>query len=236
MTSVKICGFQHAEDALVAAEAGADSLGLVFVPSAGRRLSVEQAEALMKEFRQGWGDRPEPQWVGLFGDQPADEVSATATRLALDAVQLCGSEGMGYCRQMPAPVFKVIAIDTEGPLAVVVPKTMVLLQRHTMAGHLPVLDTLVPGAYGGTGRSFDRRLAQDLARSFRISLAGGLTPENVGQAVREVAPWGVDTSSGVESDGRKDPDRIRAFVEAVREADRARGPRKRRLLLWGGRR
>ena len=234
MTVTKLCGFQDAGAALAAAEAGVDYLGLVFVPSAGRRLTVEQAEALMTEFRQGWGDRPAPQWVGLFGDQPVEEVNAVVARLHLDAVQLCGSEGMGYCQRMEVPVFKVISVDPEVPVSVLLPKLMVLLQRHTMAGHHPVLDTFVAGAYGGTGRSFDWTLAGGLASAYPLSLAGGLNPENVGSAVRKVRPWGVDASSGVEVDGHKDPDRVRAFVEAVREADGVRTPKRRRLLLWRG--
>ena len=234
MTKVKLCGFQEAATALAAAEAGVDYLGLVFIPSAGRCLQVEQAEALMTGFRQEWGDRPAPQWVGLFGDQPVEEVNAVVARLHLDAVQLCGSEGMGYCQRMEVPVFKVISVDPEVPVSVLLPKLMVLLQRHTMAGHHPVLDTFVAGAYGGTGRSFDWNLAGDLASAYPLSLAGGLTPENVGSAVERARPWGVDTSSGVEVDGRKDPDMIRAFVGAVREADEARTSKRRWLLLRRG--
>ena len=234
MTKVKLCGFQEAGTALAAAEAGVDYLGLVFVPSAGRRLSVEQAEALISEFRQGWGDRPAPLWVGLFEDQPVEEVNAGAARLRLDAVQLCGSEGMGYCQRMEAPLFKVISVDPGVPPSALLPQLMILLQRHTMAGHYPVLDTLVAGAYGGTGQSFDWTLAGDLASAYPLSLAGGLNPENVGSAVRRVRPWGVDASSGVEADGRKDPDMIRAFVEAVREADEVRTSKRRGLLFRRG--
>ena len=236
MTHVQICGFQRAEDALVAAEAGADAIALVFVPSAGRRLEVEQAEELLAQFRRQWGGRSGPQWVGLFADQPVEEVNAIVTRLGLDAAQLCGSEGMGYCRQMVVPVYKVIAVDPSLPQPVVLPKLMVLLQRHTMAGHRPVLDTHVPGAYGGTGQSFDWQLAASLSPAFQFSLAGGLMPENVAEAVRLVRPWGVDTSSGVETGGQKDPARVRAFVEAVKGADAALKPRGLRAFFSGSRR
>ena len=235
MTKIKVCGFREASDALTAAEAGADYLGLVFVPSAGRRLSAEEAEALLAEFRQQWSRESSPKWVGLFGDQPAEEVVRITTRLGLDAVQLCGTEGMAYCAQMTVPVFKVIAIDTQVPASVVLPKLMVMIQRHSMAGHHPVLDTHVPGAYGGTGQAFDWALIRGLSQSFRFGLAGGLTEENVGRAIREVQPWGVDTSSGVESDGHKDPTRVRAFMKAVRETDDALAPKGLRALLRRGR-
>ena len=236
MTNVQICGFQRAEDALVAAEVGADAIGLVFVPSARRRLPVEQAEKLLAEFKGQWGERPMPRWLGLFADQPVDEVNGIATRLGLDAVQLCGAEGMGYCQEMAVPLAKVIAVDSSLPRAVILPKLMTVLQRHTLAGHELVLDTFVQGAYGGTGQSFDWRLAGELAQVFKFSLAGGLRPENVEEAVRLVRPWGVDTSSGVETDGQKDPARLRAFVETVHRADQAMAPKGLRALLRRGRR
>jgi phosphoribosylanthranilate isomerase len=221
MTHVKLCGFQRSEDALAAAEAGADALGLVFVPSARRRLSVNRAQVLIREFRAAWGDRPSPEWVGLFADQPAQEVQRTVGRLGLDAVQLCGEEGMGYCAEMMVPIYKVISIDPTVPQSVVLPRLMVLLQRHSMAGHRPVLDTQIPGAYGGTGQTFDWELAAGLSESFPFSLAGGLTPQNVGGAIARVHPWGVDTSSGVETEGKKDPALIRAFVEAAHQSSPA---------------
>ena len=231
MTHVKICGFQSAEAAIAAVDAGADAIGLVFVPSARRRLSLESAEELLAGVRAHAGDGM-PKVVGLFADQPADEVNAHVERLGLDAVQLCGSEGMGYCKAMTAPVYKVIAIDPEVPIAAQLPKIMVLQQRHVLAGHRIVVDTKVAGEYGGTGQRFDWELAGELARTFEMNLAGGLTPENVGEAVGRVKPWGVDTSSGVETDGEKDPEKVRAFVESVREADRAGAKRGfwRRLL------
>ena len=235
-THIQICGFQRAEDALAAAEAGADAIGLVFVPTAGRRLELAQAEEILDQCRRQWKGHLAPQWVGLFADQPVEEVNATVTRLGLDAVQLCGSEGMGYCRQMLVPVYKVIAIDAALPQSVVLPKLMVLLQRHTMAGHRPVLDTRVAGAYGGTGQRFDWNLVAGLSPSFPFSLAGGLTPENVADAVGLVRPWGVDTSSGVETDGQKDAAQVLAFVQAVRQKDQAMKPRGLRALFSRARR
>ena len=230
MTHVKIDGFGSAGAAIAAVEAGADSIGLVFVPSARRCLSLDAAEALLGEVRAHAGDRL-PEVVGLFADQPVDDVNRHIERLGLDAVQLCGAEGVGYAKALGVAVYKVIAIDPEVPIGAQMPKVMLLQQRHTMAGHRIVVDTKVAGEYGGTGQRFDWTLAGELARTFEMNLAGGLTPENVGEAVRSVRPWGVDTSSGVETDGEKDPDKVRAFVRAVREADEALAPRGLRRLL-----
>lgn len=230
MTHVKICGFGSAEAAIAAVDAGADSIGLVFVPSARRCLTLDAAEALLAEVRAHAGGRM-PEVVGLFADQPEGDVNRYVERLGLDAVQLCGAEGMGYCKAMTVPIYKVIAIDPEVPIGAQLPKIMLLQQRHTMAGHRIVVDTKVAGEYGGTGQRFDWTLAGELARAFEMNLAGGLTPENAGEAVRSVRPWGVDTSSGVETDGEKDVEKVRAFVRAVREADEAAAPRGLRLLL-----
>ncbi len=234
MTHVKICGFQTPEAAAVAAEAGADAVGLVFVPTARRRISIEQAGEIVSALRSH-GLR---EIVGMFANQPAAEVNSAVDRLGLDAVQLCGSEGMGYCREMTVPIYKVIAVDEAIPISAQLPKLMVLLQRHSMAGHRLVLDARVDGEYGGTGRRFDWELAAEMAQAFEITLAGGLDPDNVAEAVSNVRPWGVDTSSGVEIEGEKDPEKVRAFVRAVRQVDESlRGGGLRRLLeRIGGRR
>ena len=229
---MQICGFQTAEPMLAAIEAGVDAVGLVFVPSARRAVSAGQAAAILEEARASVGAMPTV--VGLFGDQPADEVNETVAAIGLNAVQLCGSEGMDYCRRMTAPVCKVISIDPDVPVAAQMPRVMLMQQRHALAGHRIVIDTKVAGEYGGTGRSFDWGLAAELARSFEMCLAGGLSPDNVAEAVERVAPWGVDASSGVETDGEKDPAKVRAFVEAVRASE----PRvkSRGLLRLFGRR
>ena len=231
MTHVKVCGFQSADAAIAAVEAGADSVGLVFVPSARRRLTLERAGELLDELRAHLAGPAAPEVVGLFADQPAEDVSRHVERLGLDAVQLCGSEGIAYGKAMAVPVYKVIAIDPDVPIAAQLPRLMALQQRHALAGHRIVVDTKVAGEYGGTGRRFDWELGWELARAFEMSLAGGLTPDNVAEAVKRVKPWGVDTSSGVETDGEKDAEKVRAFVRAVREADDALAPRGLRRLL-----
>ncbi len=217
MTHVKICGFRSAGPLLAAVDAGADAVGLVFVPSARRCMTADEARAVLDEARAS--GRTLPPIVGLFADQPLDEVRQTVETVGLDAVQLCGSEGVEYASQLGVPVYKVISIDAETPVSAQMPRIMVLQQRHALAGHRIVLDAQAPGEYGGTGRQFDWDLAADFARAFEMSLAGGLSPENVQEAVERVRPWGVDVSSGVETDGEKDPARVRAFLEAVRAVD-----------------
>ncbi len=220
MTHVKICGFRSAEPLLAAVDAGADAVGLVFVPSARRCMTADEARAVLDEARAS--GRTLPPIVGLFADQPVDEVRQTVETVGLDAVQLCGSEGVEYASQLGVPVYKVISIDAETPISAQMPRIMVLQQRHALAGHRIVLDTQVPGEYGGTGRQFDWDLAADFAGAFEMSLAGGISPENVQEAVERVRPWGVDVSSGVETDGEKDVARVRAFVEAVQAVDARR--------------
>lgn len=231
MTRIKICGIKTVEDALAIAETGADAIGVVFVPSANRYISLEQAATILDEFRKAWGKRSTPSIVGMFGDQPINQVNDYVAQLNLNAVQLCGQEGMSYCSQMTVPVYKVIPIDMEAPWSVAIPKMMIMLQRHTMAGHHPVLDAQVPGEYGGTGQAFEWSNIKELSRSFSFSLAGGLTPLNVADAISLVHPSGVDSSSGTETDGHKDPEKIRAFVEAVRDVDNRLAPKGIRKLF-----
>ncbi len=220
MTHVKICGFRSAGPLLAAVDAGADAVGLVFVPSARRCMTADEARAVLDETRAS--GRTLPPIVGLFADQPLDEVRQTVETVGLDAVQLCGSEGVEYASQLGVPVYKVISIDAETPVSAQMPRIMVLQQRHALAGHRIVLDAQAPGEYGGTGRQFDWDLAADFAAAFEMVLAGGLSPDNVQDAVERVRPWGVDVSSGVETDGEKDPAKVRAFVEAVRAVDARR--------------
>ncbi|MDA1035393.1 MAG: phosphoribosylanthranilate isomerase [Chloroflexi bacterium] len=222
MTHVKICGFQTAEPAIAAIEAGADAIGLVFVPNARRRLTLEQGLDLLTQFREEVGQAV-PEIVGLFADQPLAEVQEHIGLLGLDSVQLCGAEDVRYANQLGEPIYKVIGVDPQIPITAQMPRIMVLQQRHVMAGHKIVIDTKVAGEYGGTGQTFDWEIAADLARGLNFSLAGGLTPDNVGGAVRAVKPWGVDTSSGVETDGVKDLAKVKAFVEAVRAVDHPAG-------------
>ena len=222
MTRLKICGLRDADNAQVAADSGADFLGFVFVPGARRQLSVDQARAIIEEYR---GRRPQggPRLVGLFADQPPAEVYAAVQRCGLDMAQLCGQETSEYWRRISVPVIRQIKVDDRGPMESSITTTRRRLEEVAAHGHVAMLDRYEAGAQGGTGRTFDWSIAAELAGDHEFLLAGGLTPENVGTAIETVAPWGVDVSSGVETDGVKDPGKIAAFAQAVRTADAAPG-------------
>ena len=223
MTQIKICGIQEAAAAVVAARAGANFIGLVFVPGRRRRLDEDSALSIVSTLRQkeaktpvATGDAP-PLLVGLFSDQPLRDVDQIVRQCGLDMVQLCGNESLDYCGQVEVPVIKVLHVPDS--LAV---EDQVVVLAHQMAsieeqGHLITLDRKVEGLQGGTGQSFNWDIARSLStRGFSFLLAGGLTPHNVGLAVRTIRPWGVDVSSGVETGGAKDEEKIGAFTRAVR--------------------
>ncbi len=215
MTAIKICSIQRAEDAVAAAVAGADFVGLNFVPQRRRRLTERQAAQIVKALAEHPGKTP--QVVGLFVDQPIDEVNRHISSCPLQRVQLCGSESLDYCGRMPAPVIKVIHVPEGAASDDDVDRLAERIRTYIDAGHLLTLDRQVDGLQGGTGESFDWSIAAKLAQAgHEFLLAGGLTPENVAEAVRTVAPWGVDVSSGVETDGIKDPEKIHAFIHQVR--------------------
>ena len=213
--TVKICGVRRLEDALVVAKAGADYVGMVFVPGRRRRVDPADARTITDGLRAYGADRPAT--VGLFGDQPLEEVLETADVAGLEYAQLCGDEPLGYCRQVNdhARVIKVLHVPGDCDDA-----TLRHLDRQIAAysdvGCTVTLDSQVAGLHGGTGQSFDWRVASTLAEHRDFLLAGGLTPENVADAVVSVRPWGVDVSSGVETDGEKDPYKIVQFVTNAR--------------------
>ena len=204
-TLVKICGLCSAEDALAAAAAGADAVGVVLAESP-RRVGLDEAARILAHVP------PSVARVGVFVDADPDEIRRAIEVLGLKTVQLHGSESPQLCGSLPARVIKAFRVGPGFDAAAVEP------YRPYVAAVL--LDGYAPGAAGGTGRTFD----WDVARAVHdpaLVLAGGLTPDNVAEAVRRVRPYVVDTSSGVESAPRvKDHARIRAFVAAVREADR----------------
>jgi phosphoribosylanthranilate isomerase len=215
-TLIKICGLREPQHALVAAEAGADYLGMVFVPGVRRRITVEQARQIVQAARHARGTHA-PKLVGLFQDQPLSEVNEVAAEVGLDHVQLCGHEPMDYCGKVAVSPFKVLHVRAD----VVRDKTIADMDARladlNAAGWLAVLDKHSDRQGGGTGETFDWSIAAELAqRGRRFLLAGGLTPANVAEAVRTVHPHGVDVSSGVETDGVKDIAKIRAFVVSAR--------------------
>jgi len=222
MTFVKICGVSDAKHARAAAAFGADFVGVVFAPSR-RQVTLGQAKQIAKALGKKPGgpltasDSAEieealklrkPLLVGVFADQDADTVNGIAKEVGLDLVQLSGSEPWEVNAHLERPVLKCMKMR-DGETA-----TELLFHYH--GGAVLLLDPFVEGVYGGTGQTLDWHIAAEIARKTPTVLAGGLTPENVGEAVRCVQPWAVDVSSGIETDGVKDVEKIRDFIAAAK--------------------
>lgn len=215
-TSLKICGLRDPRHALVAAESGADLLGFVFVEGVRRQLTPAQCAEIIAAYRREHGPGG-PKLVGLFANQPADFVNKVAADCGLDLVQLCGDERPDYWDRVAPDIIKQIKVRVQdGDTDAAIKSTLERVDEVLTAGHRALLDAYEPGRLGGTGTSFDWSIARAIARDRDIVLAGGLTPDNVGEAITTVEPWGVDVSSGVETDGVKDEAKIRAFAAAVR--------------------
>jgi phosphoribosylanthranilate isomerase len=199
MIQVKICGICDRDGAQAAVEAGADLLGFHFC-SSDRRVTPEEAKAIVD------GLSVRPSIVGVFIDQEPAEVREIADFVGLDLLQLHGSEQPGF--DAGTPVMKVLKVrDDQVPDASAWPDPI-------------MLDSWSIDQRGGTGRTWDWDLARDLLATRKVFIAGGLEPGNVGKVVSHFKPYGVDVSSGVESSLRiKDPDKVRAFVHAVRLTD-----------------
>ena len=218
MTRFKVCGLRRAEDAQAAIGEGAGFIGLIFAPSK-RQVTAEQGRQILAAARER---DPDVAAVGVFVNAPADEVNRTAETCKLARIQLHGDETLEYCNSIERPVLKVVRIEAGERDDALLARLALELESIVAAGHTPMLDTVSTGPYyGGTGRPFDWGLAAELSGKFDFVLSGGLSPENVGEAIRRVRPWTVDVSSGVETDGVKDPDKIRAFAQAVSRADSA---------------
>lgn len=215
MTFIKICGIKNEEHALAAAAAGADFIGLVFAPSR-RQVSPAQAQRIVAAVKTA---KSTAAVAGVFVDAPAGEVDRIADMCQLDWVQASGAETWEYCRELSRPVIKVARMvgmaspEQKG-------EDLAYGDRFLRGKkHIFLLDAAGPDGYGGSGTTFDWSLAIPIAGRFSIIVAGGLTPENVAEAIRTIRPWGVDVSSGVETGGVKDIKKIEKFVKVVREAD-----------------
>ena len=205
MTRIKICGTTNLDDALVAIEAGADALGFIFVPNTPRYIHPDQAAKIIEDLS------PFITTVGSFVNVEQTAIETIADNCHLDVIQLHGEEPPELCHALDRRSIKAFRVKDELSLS--------CLPDYRVSAYL--LDTYVEGAMGGTGKVFDWNLAVKAKQHGRIILAGGLAPDNVASAVRQVRPYGVDVSSGVEANpGHKDPAKVKAFIRAVREVDR----------------
>ncbi|WP_462379074.1 phosphoribosylanthranilate isomerase [Pseudomonas sp. Marseille-QA0892] len=206
MTAVrsKICGITRVEDALAAADAGADAIGLVFYAKSGRAIDIHQARRIIAALP------PFVTTVGLFVDHSRCEIGEILDAVPLDLLQFHGDETPEECMGHGRPYMKALRMRHDQDIAA-------LAARYTGASGI-LLDTYVPGVAGGTGETFDWSKTPSLEKP--LVLAGGLTCENVGEAIRQVSPFAVDVSGGVEASqkGVKDADLIRRFVHAVKHA------------------
>jgi phosphoribosylanthranilate isomerase len=201
---VKICGITRLDDALEAVRLGADALGFNFWAGSRRHVSPSDARAIVRRL---------PAFVtavGVFVDAPREEILSAVERSGVQVAQLHGDEPPALCASLPLPVVKALRV-TDG-------RALAALASYEVASFL--LDAPSAG-YGGSGATFDWSLAAAAAEVTPVVLAGGLTPENVAEAVRVVRPFAVDVASGVESSpGVKDPDKMRRFIAAAKERER----------------
>jgi phosphoribosylanthranilate isomerase len=212
MTRVKICGVTDPADARRVADLGVWALGMIFWPDSPRACAIDDAEAI------GSGLHRRLEVVGVFVNAPLDEVAQTADLCHLTMLQLHGDEGPAYCREAArrtgAKVMKAARVRDAAQVRD--------LERFHTDFHL--LDAYSPRSPGGTGESFDWELARLHPPRPPVVLSGGLTPDNVGTAIEVGRPFGVDVASGTEAaPGRKDPEKLTAFVRAVAAADQRLG-------------
>lgn len=210
MTKVKICGLMEPAHVQAAVEAGADAIGFVFAPSR-RRITIEKARELALLV-------PKDVWkVGVFVNATEEELKRTFEEVQLDYIQYHGDESSSFIQQVGLPSIKAISVYNESDI-----ERAVEMKTDYLLFDTPGLEFK-----GGSGRTFDWDLLENTAPlRNRIILAGGLHAENVREAIQQVRPFMVDVSSGVEINKRKDEDRIRAFIRAVKEEDFGDGERK----------
>ncbi len=211
MTVVKICGIRTLVHARAALDAGADLLGFVFFRPSFRYVDPEVAGQIVAACRAEYGGTDRWQAVAVLVDEPPEHARSIFGSAGLDVAQLCGAEDRSYGAALERPVLRVVHVGRDSA-------SLIVGDAATYGAQRLLLDTAVPGQYGGTGRTYAWESVRCVAaESF---LAGGLAPANVARAIAVARPWGVDVSSGVERGGVKDSELIREFIREVRRADR----------------
>lgn len=203
MVETKICGLTTVDDALRCVEAGADAIGLNFWSRSPRSTDIATAKAITAAV----GDRV--QTVAVFVDFSGSQIHEILMETGIEWAQLHGDETPTQVGELLPHAYKAIGVKDGSSIEL----------ARTYPGEHLLLDASVPGLPGGTGRTFDWAIAAEVARERKLTLAGGLNPENVAEAIRTVNPFRVDVASGVESaPGRKDPQLVRAFIEVAKAA------------------
>jgi phosphoribosylanthranilate isomerase len=207
-TRIKFCGMTSARDVALAVEAGADAVGVILAASE-RRVTLAQARTIAA------AAPPFVSVVAVVVDPPQDEIDEIARALPRATLQFHGGESAEVCRRAGMPFLKVVRMSEASSFDAEALGAL----SETYRGGMLMFDSGSAAQPGGTGRTFPWRIAAAAAKAREVVVSGGLTPENVALCVREVRPYAVDARSGVETGGRKDPQKMRAFVRAVRGAD-----------------
>jgi phosphoribosylanthranilate isomerase len=195
---VKVCGMTNLKDALVAVEEGADAVGFIFYKKSPRSVTMKLVREIILELP------PFVDMVGVFVDETAEQINKIADNCNLDLIQLHGNESPTFCKRIRRRVVKAFRVKDM--------QSVKKLSSYQVSGFL--LDTFSENLHGGTGKVFDWNLALPAKKIGPVIMAGGLTPNNVQQAIRQVRPYGVDVCSGVESEpGIKDHKKIQAFLK-----------------------
>jgi phosphoribosylanthranilate isomerase len=224
MTKIKICGIKTLPDAIAAIEAGADYLGFNFYLKSPRFIAPSACAEITSRLKRG---HPQIKLVGVFVNSPVEEVKNILAACSLDLAQLHGDETPKMLAALNGKAFKAIRLSVETSVYPFLAKQSVtqsvpIRESAIESVDSPALlvDAAVKGVYGGSGVTADWNGAAELAKKYPLLLAGGLTPENVAEAVSRVKPWGVDVASGVESaPGKKDAGKMVEFVKNVRELE-----------------
>lgn len=211
MMFVKLCGLRTIEDARAAIAAEASALGFILAESK-RQVTPEFVASVRDEI-----EHP-PTIVGVTVDKTADELKELFTSARLDMIQLSGNEPIEILDELEEiPLIKALSFPAGTDFNIATQEVDAWLS-HRNAPEFVMVDAHVPGAHGGTGIRADQKLVGEITVRYPVVLAGGLTPDNVGEAIQKLQPIGVDTASGTETDGSKDPAKLRAFVKNAREA------------------
>jgi len=222
MTRIKICGIREPAHALIAAEEGADYVAVNFAPMSSRMVTLEEACAVSEALRDAYPNGEGPKLVGVFVNAPAWEMNKLADICRLDLLQLSGDEPWSICQSLDRPAVKALRVPSDADAKAVLAELGERLPALSARGGFCLVESHVAGRYGGTGQQLNWAMGAEIASKHSFLLSGGLDPDNITAALEQVQPWGVDVSSGVETDGRKDEAKIRAFIRAVKAFDNAR--------------